>query len=251
VSGQEGRWAEPVDRLEVDGLGDGALNLNVAGRRLSGAVQGFGPLWQKTYWTRLAGVDVTPAEVIAVWRRDYPDFWPENSYLHRAVARLEPGDVAVINARQSGLRLSTGVMVMYVDDESFAFALPEGHMFSGWITFSAHRDGPTTVAQVQPFFRASDPLYDLMFVLWFDRKEDQIWHHTLRSLAAAFGVDGVVQQSATCLDDRRQWRHAGNVRHNAGIRSAAHQVVRPLTRLRSARAEPTTDRAVRSGQVGR
>ena len=57
------------------------------------------------------------------------------------MARLEPGDVGVINASQSGLKLSTGVMVMYVDDESFAFALPEGHMFSGWITFSAFADG--------------------------------------------------------------------------------------------------------------
>jgi hypothetical protein len=232
MSLQEGRWAGPVERLEVSGLADGeALDLNVTGRRLSGAVQGFGPLWQKTYWTRLTGADVSPVEVIDVWKRDYPDFWPDNSSLHRAVARLEPGDVAVINASQSGLRLSTGVFVMYVDDESFAFALPEGHMFSGWITFSAHRDGQTTVAQVQPFFRASDPIFDLMFVTWFDRKEDQIWHHTLRSLAAVFGVDGIVQQSATCLDDRRQWRHVGNVRHNAGIRSAVHQMTGPVRRV--------------------
>ncbi len=238
MSAGEGRWADPVERLEVAGLRDDALNLNVAGRRLSGAVQGFGPLWQKTYWTRLSGADVAPAEVIDVWKRDYPDFWPESSYLHRALARLEPGDVAVINARQSGLRLSTGVMVMYVDDESFAFALPQGHMFSGWITFSAHVDGETTVAQVQPFFRASDPLFDLVFVLWFDKKEDQIWHHTLRSLAAAFGVDGIVQQSATCIDDRRQWRQAGNVWHNAGVRSALHQLARPLERLRAGGRAP-------------
>lgn len=228
----EGDWAAPVERLEVVDLADDALNLNVDGRRLSGAIQGFGPLWQKTYWARLSGADVRPEGVIEIWKRDYPSFWPDNSHLHRAVARLEPGDVAVINANQSGLHLSTGVMVMYTDDESFAFALPEGHMFSGWITFSAHRDGDTTVAQVQPFFRASDPLYDLMFLLWFDKKEDQIWHHTLRSLAAAFGVDAVVQQSATCIDDKRQWRQAGNVRHNAGVRSALHQVTGPLRRLR-------------------
>ncbi len=232
MSRQEGRWADPVERLEVHGLEPDALNLNVDGRRLSGAVQGFGPLWQKTYWTRLSGAAVSPSEVIERWKRDYPDFWPDNAYLHRAVARLEPGDVAVINASQSGLRLSTGVMVMYVDDESFAFALPEGHMFAGWITFSAYLDGETTVAQVQPFFRTSDPIYDVMFSLWFDRKEDQIWHHTLRSLAAVFGVDAVVQQSATCLDDKRQWRQARNVRFNAGIRSAMHQVTRPLGRLR-------------------
>lgn len=232
MSRNEGTWAQPIDRLTVDDLPDDAVNINVQGRRLVGAVQGFGPLWQKTYWTRLAGAEVTPAEVVERWKRDYPDFWPDNAHLHRAVSRLEPGDVAVINASQSGLRLSTGVMVMYVDDESFAFALPEGHMFAGWITFSAHRDGDTTVAQVQPFFRTSDPLYDVMFTMWFDRKEDQIWHHTLRSLAACFGVDAVVQQSATCLDPKRQWRNAGNVRFNAGIRSGLHQMTTPVRRLR-------------------
>ena len=225
-----GRAGRPAPRVE--GLSTDALNLNVEGRRLSGAVQGFGPLWQKTYWTRLTGADVSPSDVIDVWKRDYPKFWPDNAYLHRAVARLEPGDVAVINANQSGLQLSTGVMVMYVDDESFAFALPEGHMFAGWITFSAITDGETTVAQVQPFFRTSDPLYDLMFTLWLNRKEDQVWHYTLRSLADSFGVDAIVQQSATCIDDKRQWRQAGNIRYNAGIRSAIHQVTRPITRLR-------------------
>lgn len=232
MSRDEGRWAEPVERLQVEGLPTEALNLNVDGRRLSGAVQGFGPLWQKTYWTRLTGADPSPSEVIDVWKRDYSSFWPDNAHLHRALARLEPGDVAVINADQSGLRLSTGVMVMYVDDESFAFALPEGHMFSGWITFSAHADGDTTVAQVQPFFRTSDPIYDVMFSLWFDRKEDQIWHHTLRSLAAVFDVDAIVQQSATCIDSTRQWRQARNIRYNAGVRSALHQVMSPLARLR-------------------
>lgn len=229
---EEGRWAHPVQRLRVEGLDADAGGLNVEGRRLSGAVQGFGPLWQKTYWIRLAGASVSPEELIARWKDDYPSFWPDYSHLHRALARLEPGDVAVIRANQSGLRLSTGVMVMYTDAESFAFALPEGHIFAGWITFSAHEDGGTTVAQVQPFFRTSDPLYDLMFSLWFNRKEDQIWHHTLLSLARAFGVDGVVQQSSTCLDPRRQWHQAGNIRYNAGVHSAVHQLRAALRRRR-------------------
>jgi len=232
VGRDEGRWAGPVRRLQVDGLDAGASGLNVQGRRLSGAVQGFGPLWQKTYWIRLSGVNVEPEVLIDRWQTDYPTFWPDYSHLHRALARLEPGDVAVINANQSGLRLSTGIMVMYADARSFAFALPEGHIFAGWITFSAYEEAGTTVAQVQPFFRTSDPLYDLLFSLWFNRKEDQIWHHTLRSLAGAFGVDGVVQQSATCLDTRRQWRKAGNIRHNAGIHSAVHQVISSVRRRR-------------------
>ena len=58
-------------------------------------------------------------------------------------------------------------------------------------------------------------------MLYFNRKEDQIWHHTLRALAARFGVDAIVQQSATCIDPKRQWRNAANIRYNAGIRTVA------------------------------
>ena len=36
-----------------------------------------------------------------------------------------------------GMKLSTGVMVLYADDESFTLMTPQGHMFAGWITFSA------------------------------------------------------------------------------------------------------------------
>ena len=35
------------------------------------------------------------------------------------------------------MKLSTGVMVLYADDESFTLMTPQGHMFAGWITFSA------------------------------------------------------------------------------------------------------------------
>jgi hypothetical protein len=227
----EGEWAKPVERLHVEELPTGALNLNVEGRRLAGAVQGFGPLWQKTYRIRMADASATPADVVAEWKRDYPAFWPDNTHMYRVLARLEPGDVGVINASQGGMRLSTGVMVMYADADSFAFALPEGHIFAGWITFSAFDDGGTTVAQVQPFFRTSDPLYDVIFRLYFDRKEDAIWRHTLRALAARFGVTADVEQTATCIDPKRQWDRVGNIRYNAGIRTFLHQVTTPARRL--------------------
>jgi len=49
--------------LRVSEVPAGAVNLNVEGRRVVGALQGFGQLWQKTYSVRLAGVEVTPEEV--------------------------------------------------------------------------------------------------------------------------------------------------------------------------------------------
>lgn len=226
------RWAKPVEELAVGDLPPEALNLNVAGKQLSGAVQGFGQLWQKTYRVPLDGVGVTPQDVVKVWKAEYTTFWPENSNLYGPVADLEPGDVGVINASQSGMKLSTGVMVMYADDESFAFALPQGHIFAGWITFSAYDEDGTTVAQVQPYFRTSDPMYELIFKLYFHRKEDEIWYHTLASLGARFGVEGDVTHDAERIDTKRQWRNAGNIWHNAGLRTALHQVATPIRTVR-------------------
>ena len=222
------RWAKPVERLHVGELPDEALNLNVEGRQLAGAVQGFGQLWQKTYRVPMAGASCSPEEVVAVWKSEYTTFWPENSTLYGPISQLEPGDVAVINASQSGMKMSTGVMVMYADDESFAFALPEGHVFSGWITFSAYEDDGVTYAQVQPYFRTSDPVYDVIFKVYFNRKEDEIWHHTLQSLAARFGVNGTVEHDADLIDKKRQWRNATNVWHNAGVRTMLHTVTAPI-----------------------
>ena len=60
------------------------------------------------------------------------------------------------------------------------------------------------------------------------RQEDRHWVHTLRSLAAAFGVEGEV-------DDRERVRRppapvverGANVWHNAGIRSGMYTARRP------------------------
>ncbi len=41
-------WAKPVDRLAMGEVPNEAINRNVSGRRLSGPLQGFGQLWQKT-----------------------------------------------------------------------------------------------------------------------------------------------------------------------------------------------------------
>ena len=49
------------------------------------------------------------------------------------------------------LPLSTGVMVLYADEESFTFMTPQGHVFAGWITFSAYAGCVSAIArQRQP-----------------------------------------------------------------------------------------------------
>ena len=186
---RSGWMGEAGRAVHVDEPRRGA-GLNVEGRRLSGAIQGFGPCGRRRTASGWRGASVTPAEVVAEWKRDYPAFWPDQLESPSRARRLEPGDVGLIKPVRAAAAVHRGDG-MYADEESFAFALPEGHIFAGWITFSAFDDGGTTVAQVQPFFRTSDPLYDVIFRVYFDRKED-------RDLAPHVAcVGGTVRLTAT------------------------------------------------------
>jgi hypothetical protein len=140
---------------------------------------------------------------------------------------VSPGDVALLNVKKTGVPVvSTGVLVLYADDESFSFISPEGHMFVGMITFSAHRSETDTVAQIQLFIRAGDPLYELMMFFGGHRLEDNQWRSTLRSLAAFFGVDASPDMTRVLIDGRRQWRHFGDLRRSAALRSLGYAFTR-------------------------
>src|SRR5260370_30576333 len=69
-------WAGQVTTLRAHGVPAGAFNLNVEGRRIVCPLQGFGPMWQKTYRVRLSMVTVTPAAVIPAWKDNFPTVWP-------------------------------------------------------------------------------------------------------------------------------------------------------------------------------
>ena len=155
-------WAKPVPSLRAGEVPHGAINLKVDGRHLTGPVHGFGQLWQKTYTVRLSGVELTPQAVISRWNRRFPQYWPEGNQFYGSLTEVAPGDVAVLNlAAPAGLQLSTGILVIYADEESFSFMTPEGHMFAGLITFSAYEDEGVTFVQVQALVRASDPMFEL------------------------------------------------------------------------------------------
>ena len=75
--GNKATWAKPVERLALTDAASGGVAANVVGRRLAGPVQGFGQLWQKTFRVRLpADPDLTPEQVIATWKNEFPTFWP-------------------------------------------------------------------------------------------------------------------------------------------------------------------------------
>ena len=206
-----------------------ASDINVQGRRVSGLLQGFGQLWQKTYWVRLSGSSVSPKELIREWKRNFTQFWPEGNRFYAPITGIAPGEVAFISIATPGnVPLSTGVMVVYSDDESFSFMMPEGHMFAGMITFSAFEKDGATVAQAQALIRASDPTWEIGMRLFGFKKEDAFWHQTLESLAAHVGVQGHPQMTATVVDPRLQWSQATNIRHNALMRSVLYGVAAPL-----------------------
>jgi hypothetical protein len=225
-------WAPSVDGLRVPTMPIGALNLNVEGRHLTGPLMGFGQMWQKTYCVRLDGADVSPQQVIRAWKDNFSKFWPDGNDFYGGVSGIAPGQVAVLNLAGPGGRsapgggplISTGIMVIYADDESFSFMTPQGHMFAGMITFSAADEDGGVVAQVQALIRASDPIFELMFRLGVGHpNEDAFWRGTLANLAGHFNVaEPVVTQRRELVDPKMQWGQARNIWHNAAIRTMLH-----------------------------
>ena len=226
-------WARKVERLEVDQR-DGVRGTNVAGRRLTGPVQGFGKMWQKTYRMQ-AGTEIEPQHAIAVWKQHFPEFWPKGNRFAGALTGINPGDVALLDlALGGGVKLSTGVFVLYADQVSFTLMTPQGHMFAGWITFSSEKEGDETIIQAQVLMRANDPLYEAGMIMGGHAKEDRFWAATLTALGQRLGVpDPKVHTTTTCVDSKRQWRHARNIWHNSAVRS----VFQPPRRGASAKSQ--------------
>ena len=219
-------WARPVSKLTVADMPAEATTFNVEGRQVVGPLQGFGQMWQKIYRVRLSGSSAKPVDVIKIWKESFSKFWPEGGDFYAPLTGLAPGEVALIHiSGPAKTSLSTGVLVIYADEESFTFMTPQGHMFAGWITFSSYVEDGEPVAQAQLLIRANDPLWEIAFRLFASRQEDEFWHQTLRSLAAEFGVKGHVQQDTSLVDPRLQWSQARNIWHNAAIRSALYTPV--------------------------
>ncbi len=175
---------------------------------------------------------MSPQEVIATWKDRFPTFWPKSGRFYAPLAGIAPGEVALLDIAPvpgSPVRLSTGVMVMYADDESFTFMTPEGHTLSAWITFSAYRDGDETVVQAQALERTSDPFDEIAYLLGGNRMNDRFWRDTLVNVARALGSpDPKVDIQIVCVDKRRQWRQARNVRNSATLRTARHTLTAPV-----------------------
>ena len=227
-------WAKPVDRLALTDAASGGVAATVVGRRVAGPIQGFGQMWQKTFRVRLpADPDLTPEQVIATWKNEFPTFWPAGNTFYAPLAGIQPGEVALLSGSVGPVKMHSGVLVLYADEEAFTLMTPEGHMLAAWITFSAFRapDG-TVVAQAQALERASDPLFEIGLMLGGHGVNTRFWTATLGNLAIRFGSPPEVETEIVCVDKRREWRHVGNVRYNAGFRSMLYLVGAPLRWVR-------------------
>ena len=226
-------WAKHGSTLTLGQVPEGATGRAVEGRRVLGPIQGFGKMWQKTFRVRLEGADVSPAEVVKTWKDNFSKFWPDQNFFYAPLTGISPGEVALIDLKMPARsRLSTGVLVLYADDESFTLMTPEGHTFAGWITFSAYERDGATVAQAQVLMRPQDPLSEIGMAVGGHKQENRFWENTLRSLAGHFGVKGQVETEVVCVDRRRQWRKAGNVRHSAALRMGLYTMGAPMRVLR-------------------
>lgn len=211
-------WAKPTDEFHVGEVAEGANTGNVEGRKPTGPLQGFGPLWQKSYQVEIKGA--SPELIISTWKEHFGDFWYPSNKFYAPAGGITPGEVAVIGGGKGPTKVTSGVRIIYADERSWSYMTPEGHPWAAIITFSAHEDGDaTSVARIHLLVRANDPLYDASFKLYTSRLEDKIWTHTLTELAAHFGGAEPVTMEANLLDRRRQWSQFGNIWKNSAVRT--------------------------------
>ncbi len=228
-------WSGQVSGLKVSNVPSGALNLNVEGKLVNGPLQGFGQMWQKTYRITLRGDSLSAKDVIKAWKEHFPDFWPAGNRFYGPLTGIAPGEVALLNlSMPGGITLSTGVLVLYADEESFTLMTPQGHVFAGWITFSAYDEDKSIVTQAQVLMRASDPMYEMGLRFGGHKQENLFWEHTLQALAAHVQGDTAipVQTELICVDPHLQWSQAKNIWHNAAMRTAMYKMTAPLRWIR-------------------
>ena len=221
-------WAAQGAHLRVSEVPAGAVNLNVEGRAVVGPLQGFGPLWQKTYRVRLVGVAVTPVELAAYWKAHFGDLQPRENRFYTPSVGVTPGEIVLMNASAQGLPVNSGLLILYSDDDSFTFMTPEGCPEAGWIMCSAFEEDGGVVAQVRTQGRSNDPIFEVGFRMFGAKQQERIWTHVLTQLASRYNLNPTPTIDRVCLDPRMQWGHARNVWHNATIRSFFYALSHPF-----------------------
>jgi hypothetical protein len=201
----------------------------VEGRQVAPPSTGFGQLWRKelslTFEAALSG-----EELMEYWKRHLDDLWPERGAVYRTGRRVRSGDLIGIDVVTGPMKLSTGGVILDSGPRGFTVMAPQGHMFSGWTRFHTEDSPQGNRAGVVMELRASDPLYEMGLMFGGHRVEERFWAEMLWNLAERFEQRPKVRLIRRRLDHRRQWRRAGNIRHNASIRTTFRRLRRLVTR---------------------
>ena len=217
-------WAPNIKRLRVTKKPQGAMNKNVDRRRVVGPLQGFGPMWQKTYSLIVKKPGLQPNDVITTMKQHLPEFQPSQNIFYPSSQGITAGEIVLIDSSTPGGIVSTGVLVLYADDLNFTLMTPQGHPEAGWVTFSARNQDDTVLIQIQGLARAADPVYELAFKIAGSKFQETIWKHVLSSLASYLGVEASVRMEKTCIGADLQWTKASNLWYNAQIRSLPYNI---------------------------
>ena len=178
---------------------------------------GFGQTWFKRFAVDLG--EVEPEDVIALWKREFSDLWPQEAEFRAIGARIAPGAIAEVELAGPVGSVITGVVVDDAAARHFTLRTPEGHMFAGWIRFKAEKVATGTEGVAEMMVRPSDPIYQLGLWLGGNSAEDRFWVRTLEALARRFGAAPSVRVERRVLSHSFNWRAARNVRNNAALQS--------------------------------
>jgi anti-anti-sigma regulatory factor len=225
-------WAKPVVTLTVPEMPLQAINRNMQGRKVVGPVDGFGPLWQKTYHLTIDKPGLSPQKVVKALKQKLPAFQPPYNRFYPSPRGIAPGEVVAIDSSTPGGPVSTGVLVLYADDVSFTFMTPQGHPESGWVTFSAFEENGKIIAQIMGLARANDFVYEAAFRAVGSKMQVNIWKTVLTSLAKYLEIPADVTVEPVCIDKHLQWSQTGNVWYNAQIRTLFYMPFRRLGKSR-------------------
>jgi hypothetical protein len=231
-----GNWAQTVDTLKVTDVPAGATNINVDGRHVQSPMQGFGQMVQKTFRTRLTGVNMTAAQVMHVWKENFPKFQPPENHFFPSLQGIQPGSIILIDGKvppfpgmPAIMPVAAGVMILYADDTSFTVMTPEGFPEAGWNTFSTFEENGVVCAQIQPMVRASDPLYELFYRFFgSSQQQDKTWKHVLTALAKHLGADAKVESKKEIIDPKIQWGKWTNIFKNAAFWTVVYLLLTPF-----------------------
>ncbi len=213
---------------------------NLAESHRTGTGDGFGPMVQRIFELPLLddlgkALPVTARDAVSIWKDEFPTFWMKGNRFYKPFSGIKPGEVGLIKLATAGeaALVSTGIYIIHSDETSFIFRTLLGHPLSGTVAFSAQSERGLTSLRIKVRVRTSDPLYEFGRLLGVGKVEEYFWLHSIQAVGLRLGAEsGMVHISNTILEPRLIWRNFGNIRWNAGLRSATQLALHPLRLFR-------------------